>query len=55
MQGILLKRFIETYQRMDMNVFIDIDSIGVGEKWSNIVEENISTCDIFVVIVTLAA
>jgi hypothetical protein len=34
------------------DIFTDVDSIRVGEIWSNTIEENISSCDIFVIIVT---
>lgn len=37
------------------NVFTDVDSIRAGDVWSNIIESNISNCDIFVVIVTYGA
>jgi hypothetical protein len=36
-------------------VFTDVNNIQLGDVWSNIIEENISTCDIFVVIVTYRA
>ncbi len=34
--------------------FTDVNSIIIG-KWSNIIEENISKCNIFIVVVTLWA
>jgi len=34
------------------DVFTDVDSIRAGEVWSNTLEQNISNCDIFVVIIT---
>ena len=37
------------------DIFTDVDSIRAGEIWSNTIEENISNCDIFVVIVTHGA
>jgi hypothetical protein len=37
------------------DIFTDVDDIKAGEVWSNTIEENISTCDIFVVIVTYGA
>jgi hypothetical protein len=37
------------------DIFTDIDSIKVGEIWSNTIEQNISNCDIFIVIVTHGA
>ncbi len=30
------------------NIFTDINNIQVGDIWSNTIENNISTCDIFV-------
>ncbi len=37
------------------DVFTDITSIRPGEIWSNTIEENISDCDVVVVIVTHGA
>jgi tetratricopeptide (TPR) repeat protein len=37
------------------DIFTDVHSIKAGETWSNIIEENISKCDIFVAIVTYGA
>jgi tetratricopeptide (TPR) repeat protein len=37
------------------DIFTDVNSIKVGEIWSNTIEENISNCDVFVVIVTHGA
>ncbi|HXS61113.1 MAG TPA: TIR domain-containing protein [Candidatus Sulfopaludibacter sp.] len=34
------------------SVFTDVKSIQLGEEWSNVIEKNISKCDIFVIIVT---
>jgi hypothetical protein len=34
------------------DIFTDVDDIKAGEIWSNTIKENISNCDIFVVIVT---
>src|ERR1044072_3483944 len=34
------------------NVFIDISGIQIGSIWNNIIKDNISRCDIFIVIVT---
>jgi tetratricopeptide (TPR) repeat protein len=36
-------------------VFTDVKNIQLGDVWSNTIEKNISSCDIFVVIVTHAA
>ena len=37
------------------DVFTDINTIQLGDVWSNTIDKNISTCDIFIVIVTFAA
>ena len=34
------------------DIFTDVNNIEVGDIWSNTIEENISGCDVFVVIVT---
>jgi hypothetical protein len=39
----------------DEHVFTDVDDIQMGDPWSSIIEQNISTCDIFVIIVTFAS
>ena len=37
------------------DIFTDVDNIGPGDVWSDVIEKNISNCDIFVIIVTPAA
>jgi hypothetical protein len=37
------------------DIFTDVDDIEPGAIWTNVIEENISRCDIFIVIVTFAA
>ena len=37
------------------DIFIDVISIRAGDNWSNTIETNISSYDIFVVIVTYGA
>ncbi len=37
------------------DVFTDIDDIEAGDIWTNIIEDNISTSDIFIVILTFAS
>ena len=37
------------------DIFTDIDDIEVGDIWTNIIEDNISKCDIFIVIITFAS
>jgi hypothetical protein len=39
----------------DHDIFTDVDDIQLGDVWSNVIEENIAACDIFIVIVTFAA
>jgi hypothetical protein len=39
----------------NFDIFIDVNGIRGGDLWSNTIEENISGCDIFVVIVTHGA
>ena len=34
------------------NVFTDVKNIQLGDVWSNTIQENISKCDIFVVLIT---
>ena len=34
------------------DVFIDVNSITIGDPWARSIEKNISECDIFVVILT---
>jgi tetratricopeptide (TPR) repeat protein len=47
-----VQRHLSNFQ---YNVFTDVNSIMAGEVWSKTIEENISNCDIFVVIVTHGA
>ena len=44
-----IQRHLSTF---NYEIFTDVDSIRAGENWSNIIEENISKCEVFVVIVT---
>ena len=37
------------------SIFTDINNIQIGDLWSNTIEDNIASCDIFLVIVTFAA
>ena len=37
------------------DIFTDVNKIRLGEIWSNTITTNISSCDIFVVIVTYGA
>jgi hypothetical protein len=45
----------EYFQGSGYDIFTDVNDIEIGDAWSNIIEKNISTCDLFVVIVTNAA
>ena len=44
--------FRSYFTDFNFHIFIDANSIKVGEIWGNTIEQNISNCDIFVVIVT---
>lgn len=37
------------------DIFTDIDDIEIGDIWTTTIEENISKCDLFIVIITFAA
>ena len=37
------------------DVFTDIDDIEAGDIWTNVIEDNISRCDVFIVILTFAS
>ena len=37
------------------DVFTDIDDIEAGDIWTSVIEDNISRCDVFIVILTFAA
>ena len=47
----LAKRIYDHLMK-DYEVFTDVNNIRVGDVWSNTLENNISNCDIFVVIIT---
>ena len=34
------------------DVFIDVNSITIGDPWAHSIEQNISNCDVFLVILT---
>ena len=46
---------IYEYLRDEHDVFTDVNNIQAGSIWSNEIENNISTCDLFVAIITHAA
>ena len=45
----------EYFEGSEHDIFTDVNDIQMGDIWSNIIENNISKCDIFVVIVTQAS
>ena len=45
----------EYFMDSEHEIFTDVNSIQMGDIWSSIIENNISRCDIFVVIVTHAS
>ena len=49
---VILPNKYEDITSLNHTVFTDIGSINVGDIWSNIIEDNISNCDIFIVIIT---
>src|SRR4029079_19800330 len=50
--GDFAEKIYKDLSKKGHNVFIDINSIKVGEVWSNTIAENISKCDIFIIIIT---
>jgi hypothetical protein len=40
---------------VEHDVFIDANDIKVGSVWTNVIEDNISSCDLFIVVLTHAA
>ena len=51
----LVPQVHEYFTDSEHEIFTDINNIQMGDIWSNIIERNISKCDIFVVIVTHAS
>ena len=51
--------FAEQIQRYLSNfkheVFTDVNSIKLGDIWSNTIEDNVQNCDVFVIIITYGA
>ena len=45
----------EYFQGSGCDIFTDVKDIRLGDVWNSTIEENISNCDIFVVIVTYGA
>jgi hypothetical protein len=41
--------------RSQHDVFIDVKDIMAGTVWTNVIEDNISRCDLFIVVLTHAA
>jgi hypothetical protein len=51
----LAEHLPEYFKGSDHDVFTDVDNITAGSVWSEIIQKNISDCDIFVILVTPAA
>ena len=49
------KQIHEYFEDPEYDVFTDVNDIQIGDIWSNRLEENISNCDIFVIIITHAS
>lgn len=49
---ILQSIYNKYWKNKGYDVFIDVNSIRIGEPWAGSIEKNISQCDIFVVILT---
>ena len=45
----------EYFQGSRYDVFTDVNNIQVADVWSDTIEENISKCDFFVVVITYAS
>jgi TIR domain/Bacterial Ig domain len=48
----LIQRHFSSFK---YDVFTDVNSISIGDIWSNTIETNISNCDVFIIIVTYGA
>ncbi len=46
---------IDEHLRDQHDIFTDVNDIQIGSVWSNVIENNISNCDLFVAIITHAA
>src|SRR5215204_845878 len=53
--GDFAKKLQEVLPNYDHDVFTDVKKIKLGTVWSNVIETNISNCDIFVIIITRTA
>lgn len=53
--GDFAEKVHEYLSKFDYDVFTDVDNINAGDPWSDVIENNISNCKIFVIIVTPAA
>jgi tetratricopeptide (TPR) repeat protein len=50
--GNIAKHIHRYLRNSGQDVFIDVNSIRIGEPWADSIEKNISECDIFVIILT---
>jgi hypothetical protein len=48
-----IQRHFASFGRYD--VFTDVNSINVGDDWGDTIEDNISNCDVFVIMITYGA
>lgn len=46
---------IYEHLKEDYDIFTDVNDIQIGDVWSNIIEANVSNCDLFIIIITYAA
>jgi NADH/NAD ratio-sensing transcriptional regulator Rex len=49
------QQIYEYFKDSDHDVFTGVNNIQLGDIWSDTIENNISNCDIFVIIVTHAS
>ena len=51
----LAQHLYEYFKDSEHDIFTDVNNIELGDVWSDVIEKNISNCDIFVIIVTQTA
>jgi hypothetical protein len=44
-----IRRHLKTFNH---TVFTDINSINIGDIWNDVIEDNITNCDVFIIIIT---
>ena len=49
------QQIYDYFKESEYNVFTDVNNIQLGEHWSDVVSNNISNCDVFVIILTYAS